>query len=82
MWVTDCPLVCYVFRLPVTRTRLDLVTYSTGKMLHILFSPLLIYELVSIRLIMHTREFFFSLKCTVDLCFSPCNLFGADKGGY
>lgn len=81
MWVTDSPLVCNILRLSVTRTRLDLVTYSTGEMLHILFPLLLIYELFSISLIMHTREFFF-LKCTVDLWFGSFSLFGADKRDY
>lgn len=80
MWVTDCPLVCNILRLSVTHTRLDLVTYSTGEMLHILFPLLVVYELFSIRLITHIREFFFPLKCTADLCFCPFILFGADKG--
>lgn len=74
MWVTDSPLVCDILRLPVTRTRLDLVTHSTGEMLHILFPLLLIYELFSTKLIMHTRDFFFlwSAQLICGLVLSIC----------
>lgn len=44
MWVTNWPLGCNIFRLLVTWTRFDLVTYSRSEMLHILFPFLLIYE--------------------------------------